>query len=50
MAYGDSCKPCLERLHAVLFRWGLRHQLAEDATGRSRPKHLEMAEDLLAEI
>ena len=51
MARGDSCKPCLERLHVVLFRWALRHQLAEDATSRhsrsSRPKHQEMAEALL---
>ena len=54
MACGDSCKPCLERLHVVLSRWGLRHQLAEDATSRyrrsSRPKHPEMAEELLAGV
>ena len=54
MACGDSCKPCLERLHVVLSRWGLRDQLAEDATSRyrrsSRPKHPEMAEELLAGV
>jgi len=54
MACGDSCKLCSERLRAVLSRWGLRHQLTEDAIRRyrpsNRPKHQEMAQELLAGV
>lgn len=54
MAYGDFCRPYLERLHVVLSKRGLRNQLAEDATSHyswsSRPKHQEMAEELLAGV